>query len=144
MRLVAFTVEGKPHGKGRPRTAVRGRFATHYTPAKTVAYEKSVAVSARRAFNEEPFAGPVSLTLEIVMPWPASTPKAKLQTTPYAPVKSDIDNVVKAICDGLNGVVWVDDAQVVHLVARKRRGLVGYVQVTVGLMTDEEGMGGHA
>jgi len=144
MQVLSFTVEGKPHGKGRPRTTVRGRFATHYTPAKTVAYEKLVAESARRVFSGEPFAGPVSLTLEIVMPWPAATPKAKRLTKPYAPVKSDIDNVVKAICDGLNGIVWVDDAQVVHLVARKRRGIIGYVQCTVGLMTDEEGAGGYA
>ena len=32
----------------------------------------------------------------------------------------DLDNLVKSIKDGLNGVVWVDDRQVTTLVAHKR------------------------
>jgi len=34
--------------------------------------------------------------------------------------KPDKDNVIKAIYDGLNGVCWVDDAQVCEGVQRKR------------------------
>jgi Holliday junction resolvase RusA-like endonuclease len=141
MQVFSFTVEGKPQGKGRARSALRGRFVHHYTPEKTVAYEKQIAQAARLAFKQEPFAGPVCLRLDIVMPWPASTPKSKLQTTPYATQKPDLDNIAKAFCDGMNGVVWVDDCQVVRLIATKKRGIVGHVKVTVGLMTDAEGRG---
>jgi Holliday junction resolvase RusA-like endonuclease len=141
MQVFSFRVEGKPQGKGRPRTAVRGHHATLYTPKKTVAYEKQIAQAARLVFKGEPHAGPVSLRVDIVMPWPAATSKAKLKTTPYATVKPDIDNVIKAVADGLNGVVWVDDAQIVRLLSTKKRGVDGHVKVTVGLMTDEEGMG---
>jgi Holliday junction resolvase RusA-like endonuclease len=36
--------------------------------------------------------------------------------------RPDIDNVVKAILDGLNGVVFADDAVVAQLVASKHYG----------------------
>ena len=31
----------------------------------------------------------------------------------------DIDNAVKAICDAVNGICWVDDVQIVRLFATK-------------------------
>jgi Holliday junction resolvase RusA-like endonuclease len=34
--------------------------------------------------------------------------------------KPDLDNVVKAIFDGMNGVVWKDDVQVVDAAVSKR------------------------
>jgi Holliday junction resolvase RusA-like endonuclease len=36
--------------------------------------------------------------------------------------RPDIDNIVKAILDGLNGVVFADDASVAQLVASKEYG----------------------
>ncbi len=36
--------------------------------------------------------------------------------------RPDLDNVVKAIKDGCNGVAWKDDSQVVSLSARKIYG----------------------
>ena len=45
--------------------------------------------------------------------------------------KPDVDNIVKAIGDGLNGVVWRDDVQAVDLFVRKRYGAMPGVQVRV-------------
>jgi Holliday junction resolvase RusA-like endonuclease len=36
--------------------------------------------------------------------------------------RPDIDNIVKAILDGLNGVVFADDASVAQLVSSKEYG----------------------
>lgn len=33
----------------------------------------------------------------------------------------DLDNVIKSVLDGLNGVAWRDDRQVVRIVAERRR-----------------------
>lgn len=33
--------------------------------------------------------------------------------------KPDVDNCVKAVLDAMNGIVWIDDAQIVSLLARK-------------------------
>jgi Holliday junction resolvase RusA-like endonuclease len=38
----------------------------------------------------------------------------------YPKVKPDLDNVAKAVLDAINGIVYVDDAQVINLVATKR------------------------
>jgi Holliday junction resolvase RusA-like endonuclease len=35
---------------------------------------------------------------------------------------ADLDNLVKAVLDALNGVVWEDDVQVVSMSARIHRG----------------------
>ncbi|WP_175829702.1 RusA family crossover junction endodeoxyribonuclease [Burkholderia cepacia] len=43
--------------------------------------------------------------------------------------KPDSDNVVKALKDGMNGVVYVDDGQVVDLWVAKRYAVVPGVRV---------------
>lgn len=39
----------------------------------------------------------------------------------YTRRKMDLDNVAKSILDGLNGIAYVDDDQVVELLVRKHR-----------------------
>jgi Holliday junction resolvase RusA-like endonuclease len=41
--------------------------------------------------------------------------KACIEGTERPTKKPDIDNIVKAILDGMNGIVYVDDKQVVDL-----------------------------
>lgn len=50
-------------------------------------------------------------------------------------VKPDADNVIKAVCDAINGVVWVDDVQVVDLTLKKRYSM----QPGVAVRIDEVG-----
>lgn len=129
---IAFTVPGVPVGKGRPRMGA-GRM---YTPGKTVAYEGLIAHAAQQAMGS---AAPVEFACQVQMiitiPVPASWSKKK-QTAALAgqvmPTKKpDTDNVVKAVFDGMNGVVWRDDVQAVDLFVRKRYGALPGVQVRV-------------
>lgn len=135
--MLTFTVPGAPIGKGRPRVTTRGgKFASMYTPEKTVNYEGLVAHSAKVAMNGMPLMdGPASVRLEIVCQVPASWSQKKrtqaLAGTVYPTTKPDIDNVEKAIFDGLNGVVWRDDVQVVEVSKRKRYGDTPGVLVTI-------------
>ena len=71
---------------------------------------------------------------------PASWSKRKqamaLAGTVYPTSKPDIDNVEKILFDGLNGIVWKDDVQVVDVVKRKRYGATPGVQMTIRMLVD--------
>ena len=133
---LTFFVPGEPQGKGRPRAARAGKSVRLYTPEKTVAYEGLVAHAGSIAMAGRPLIlGAVSVVLDIVIGVPASwsqKQKRRALAGERHPVKKpDIDNVEKAIFDGLNGVVWKDDEQVVDSCKRKRFGSVPGVKVEI-------------
>ena len=98
-----ITIPGRPVPKGRPRLGVRGRTAYVYTPPATVEYEKLVGWVAK-SVGCRPVEGPVSVELDV-----------------YIRRRMDVDNVAKSVLDGLNGVAYEDDDQVVELLVRKHR-----------------------
>ena len=129
---IAFTVAGPPRGKGRPRGTKTGHF---YTDARTRSYEAVLRFAAQQAMaGRPPLAGAVNLALRVVFPIPPSWPKkrqsAALSGELRPTTKPDADNIVK-LTDALNGVVWVDDAQVVGLALEKHYGAAPGTQFTV-------------
>lgn len=119
MDVLTFSMSGTPRAKGRPRTTVRGGFATVYTDAKTKKYEASVADLSRKAMREKPpISGAISVSLRFRMPIPKSETKPVKAAMAAGEVphtsKPDIDNLQKAILDGMNGIVFVDDSQIVR------------------------------
>ena len=112
-----FIVEGKPTGKGRPRF---GRYGT-YTPQKTVNYENLVKFSYLQVTNDKLVNCPIKIKIKAYFEPPKSTSKKKykeLMGQPYIK-RPDIDNIVKAILDGLNGIAYTDDNQVTKLEVQK-------------------------
>lgn len=103
MQPIKITIPGRPIPKGRPRLGIRGRKAYVYTPPKTAEYEKLVGWVAK-SLGCKPVDGLVSVSLHV-----------------YCRGKMDVDNVAKSILDGLNGVAYEDDDQVVELLVRKHR-----------------------
>jgi len=123
--VIAFHVPGAPQGKGRPRVGKIGPHARLFTPSKTVAYEGLIAHAAHAAMAGAPlFEGPVGceLTIHCAVPqsWSGKKQRSALASEILPTSKPDIDNVVKAIFDGCNGVLWRDDVLVVELAVRKR------------------------
>ena len=134
--MITFTVPGVPQGKGRPRVGTISGRARVFTPAKTVAYENLIAHAAQQAMAGRPLIdGPVSCAIAIDAPIPASWSKRKqaaaLAGELMPTTKPDLDNVVKAIFDGLNNVLWRDDVLVVDLAVRKRYSATPCVRVEV-------------
>ncbi|PRH46373.1 RusA family crossover junction endodeoxyribonuclease [Burkholderia multivorans] len=122
---VEFVVPGAPIAKGRPKFARRGAHVTTYTPETTERYENLVKMAARAAMRSTaPYAGPIRLIVHIGLPIPASWSMKRQGEAAAGAIgatkKPDADNVVKALKDGMNGVVYVDDGQVVDLWVSKR------------------------
>ncbi len=133
---VMFTVEGAPVGKGRPKFARRGNFVTAYTPTKTRTYESLIAEAAKTAMgSSEPLQTPVAAYIYITVPVPQSYSKKRttacLDGSERPCKKPDIDNIIKAFLDSMNGIVYGDDTQVVSLHSTKRYGTVGMVEILV-------------
>ncbi|MGC0155013.1 RusA family crossover junction endodeoxyribonuclease [Chromobacterium vaccinii] len=137
MNPIRFTVPGTPVGKGRPKVSTRGgKFARMYTPEKTASYEGLIALAAQTAMaGRAPLTGPAQVDIDMVLGVPASWSKRKqaaaLAGQVFPTKKPDADNVVKAIFDGMNGVVWTDDVQACDIVVRKRYGATPGVMVVV-------------
>ena len=138
---VEFFIPGQPVSKGRPRFTVRpaktGTFARAYTPAKTRAYETTVAQYAKIAIRK-PLDGPVRVDLVFTMPIPQSLSKTRQKALigqPHAK-KPDLDNLIKSCFDPLNGIAWADDSQVCELHARKVYGETPGVLVRIQFLLD--------
>ena len=134
--MIAFEIPGPPVGKGRPRAFRIGNSVRMHTPEKTASYESLVKLAARQAMRDAaPAAFPVALSLIVLHPIPKSWSKrrqdAALAGTERPTTKPDADNVAKAIADACNGIVWVDDAQVVELRVSKRYSSAPGVMVEV-------------
>ena len=108
-----FTVLGKPQPKQRPRMTKSGHV---YTPKQTKEYENIVGWTARTVFKDNPSEQPFKVVLDIYLKLPQRT--THLEGS-WCMKNIDIDNVAKSVLDGLNGIVWLDDKQVVELSIRK-------------------------
>lgn len=133
---IEFTIPGAPVAKGRPRFARRGAFVTTYSPDKTVSYENLVKVMASQAMaGRSPLRGAVSAVIILSILPPASWSQKKknqaLGCLIYPTSKPDVDNVIKGIFDAMNGIIFVDDKQVVSLNVEKCYGKIPCATVLV-------------
>ena len=103
--LGTLHLDGSPVAKARARTVVKDGKSHTYTPARTRDYERLIALSWR---GPRGFTGLVKVTVRIIEGKGAHP--------------MDLDNGLKSVLDGLNGVAWVDDRQVVAIDANIIRG----------------------
>lgn len=137
--FLAFELKGKPGHKGRHRSRIvipkeawcyspRGRFLTdagtkrifmhQYPDPETEAYEKTLAEAAELFMRGRlPSENPLALLVHVYKPIPESWSKrdkaAAIDGLIMPTSRPDGDNYLKVAMDGLNQIVWRDDAQVV-------------------------------
>lgn len=133
---VSFFVPGQPVGKGRPRSAKRGSHIQLYTPEKTASYENLVVTAAHGSMRgAEPIKGAchvdMDIRLMVPMSWSAKRRNQALDGLVFPTKKPDLDNILKAVFDAINGIVWEDDVQAVYVQAVKRYSAVPGVHVNV-------------
>lgn len=134
--MICFTVNGAPKGKGRPRFARSGNRIITYTPPETVDYENVVKAAAMQAMRgRKPVDMPCEVRIMAVFPIPKSWSAAKKSQARLERIlpakKPDADNIIKIICDALNGIAWRDDSQVVRAFVSKCYDDKPRVEVTV-------------
>lgn len=119
--VLMFEVPGEPRGKGRPRFS-----GGHvHTDSETRAYEKKIAAYYRKAHGAFRFPEKATVTVEVTAhyPIPKSATRAAtagMEAGKILPTrKPDIDNVIKAVLDALNGVAYKDDSRVVAVYGKK-------------------------
>ena len=109
-----FTIPLQPKPKQRPQ---HGKGNT-FTPKETREYEQIVGFYARRAIKQ-PMRGAISVKVDFYVSIPKSWPKAKKEAAERGEIRPtsrpDLDNLEKALFDGMNTIAWVDDCQVVEV-----------------------------
>jgi Holliday junction resolvase RusA-like endonuclease len=120
MMQIHFQVEGDPKGKGRPRFSRVGNFTKVYTDKQTLSYEAMITAFAKQAMGvTDLLETPVSVFLYVRLPVPQSYSKKRreacLSGAEKPCKKPDIDNIAKTYLDAMNGVIFVDDTQVIGL-----------------------------
>jgi Holliday junction resolvase RusA-like endonuclease len=129
--MTRFVIPGDPHGKARPRFA-NGHA---YTPQRTVDYERLVKQCYMTAHDRPvtPLDTPVMLTIDVyhAIPQSASKKRQGAMLLEYPQKCPDLDNCIKAVTDSLNKVAYLDDKQIVGIVARKYYAMDARVEVRI-------------
>ena len=115
---ITFVIPGPAKSKDRPR--INRQTGRVYTPNATHKYEKLVkeCYGNRHFFDEEYISVKITFKFSV----PKSYSKAEYYEAligEIRPKKADIDNYIKSVLDGLNGVAFTDDRYICHLEAEK-------------------------
>ena len=97
MNEINFTIPGRPIPAARMTR--RGKWVKRQAQ-KYLAFKEQVGWEARKHFKGEPWQGPVGIELRFYL---------KVNRS-----RGDGDNLFKAILDGMNGIAFEDDSQVVE------------------------------
>jgi Holliday junction resolvase RusA-like endonuclease len=126
---VTFVIPGKPFAKQRARATKTGRV---FTPAATVSFERTAGQIALPHFPV-PLEGPVKLEIIATFAPPPSWSKRKVSEHLHRAhvQRPDLDNLLKAVSDGLNRIAFADDGQIAEIAARKVWGLTEQTVVHV-------------
>jgi Holliday junction resolvase RusA-like endonuclease len=134
--MIRVTVLGPIVAQGRPRFTTQAGYVQTYDPPKSVAFKRMISHYARAAMKGRvAMKKPVEVDIQFYFSPPKSWSEKKKQAALCGDLrhacKPDIDNLVKTILDGINGIVFDDDEQVVVLNAVKLYGTPERVEVSV-------------
>lgn len=113
----------KVKAKERPRFAFKNGRVMTYTPKGTHDFENSLK---RYVYSQncQKLLGRLEVRIQIYFAVKNKKLWGELKDT-----RPDIDNFVKSILDGLNGLAWEDDGQIVKITAEKYYAPIDYCKV---------------
>lgn len=119
-----ITFEVDPCPASRPRVT---RWSTYY-PKRYTKFKKDMqALTSEMETTLSENLLSVHVDFYIKMPKSWSKKKTEKLANTYCSNNSDIDNYIKVILDALNGVLFIDDRQVVEIFARKIYSKQAYI-----------------
>lgn len=116
----------RPLGAPRPRVTRNGT----YNDPKYTNYKKAIALIAKTKFKT-PSDKPIYLKIDFFFEIPKSWSKAKREAAKWHVFKPDADNAGKGVLDALNGIAYVDDAQVCFMQVRKQYAQVEGIAIEI-------------
>ena len=130
--MIQFLVDIKPKPQQRHRS--NGRF--QYDPSSKD--KQDFLFLVKQYAPKQPIVDIVEMDITFCYKRPASHFRSKNKqkilkdNVPFfKSSKADLDNLIKFVCDALNGVFYKDDSQVVSLHARKLYGQKDYVMIKI-------------
>lgn len=122
-----FEFDIAPVEQARPRATRTGKGIRLYDPEKVAAFKRQLGMLAKQQMLDrglDPFDGPLEVRMEFYRPVQTSLSRkerARRLSGDHRPtVKPDLSNYIKALEDGLNGIIWIDDNRIVQIVAEKK------------------------
>lgn len=112
MAAIHMNILMKPQPKLRARTC-NGRT---FTPQKTMNAEAELRFLVLESLG--PIFTIIERPIELELSFYMKRPKAAKKRL-HPAVRPDIDNLIKLVADGLNGVVWKDDSLIWKITATK-------------------------
>ena len=115
--MIQFTVPAVPVAQPRARaTTINGHARMYEAASKHPihAFKASVRLAAREVYKGPPLDGPLRVWATFVFPRPQRLCRKKDPTgrLPCDSGRSDLDNLIKGLCDALNELTWKDDRQI--------------------------------
>lgn len=113
--MITFFVDGEPRAKQSFRASRRGG---GFTPAYIKAWQSDVGWCAQMALRHMEVMEPIEGNLSVELTFFLGNSR-----------RIDLDNLSKAVQDGLNNIAWIDDQQNISLtlnkyVCRERQGVL--------------------
>ena len=118
VRLRHVEVEGDPVSQGSMVAVGDEGAMRHQSGAGLAGWRETIGWRAREAFGaERPWEGPVYLEVLFRLRRPKSVPPSERELPIVPP---DVDKLLRAVADALQGIAYVEDKQVCTAHARKR------------------------
>lgn len=137
--MIKFTYHGEAVGKGRPRVSRRGNYVHTYTPEKTRVFEEAIKFEFMASNSdvmpvyrrETPLKAKVIIGCSIPKSYSKKKQALCRDRVLIPSKKPDIDNILKAVFDALNGYAFEDDSQIARIYAEKQYAEEPFVEVEI-------------
>lgn len=150
MKKIEFTIYSHPFGKRNMMPIKRGRKVFSINPQENKNYMAIVQDAYLKIRQDDDFTTDSSVNVEIRAYFGlqktcytskgkiTKSGKMKLDGILKPTQKPDCDNISKAICDALTGLIWRDDSQITDLYVSKRYAESSRVEISITIHENKE------